>query len=384
MTPNAWQWNITVDQLLRPNTTFELGYVGNTGVHLTSMSDFNAVPQQNWLQSAFQSGAAPERLSSSLQLRYDRRLCSSRRARIHYNSLQALFRSQMGRSTFQAAYTWSHSLGNVELDNSSGSFNQQATTSQSQPGLDKGNTNINRPNIFVANEVFFLPKFDNYNQLVQQSVGGWELNSIFTAAHGSSLSIFSNGASGACTNLDSSGNCITGYSSSLSSLIGTGYSGNNRPLATSTSCNAGEHENQILNSAAFTLVGYALGTTPSNLARRGACFGAPTTNLDAQLAKNWQIHERYGIKFAMDFFDVLNHPNFNTSGLEAAGYTSPSPLYCGGATAPKPGGGATGLPCSPTNNIVTSQGTVTGFGSVQALQPGKSNRELQYSLRFQF
>ena len=382
VTPNAWQWNITVEQQLRPNTTFEMGYVGNTGVHLTSMSDFNAVPQQNWRQSAFQSGAAQNAYRPAFN--FNTIGGFARGGHASYQSLQTLFRSQMGRSTFQAAYTWSHSIGNVELDNSSGSFNQQATTWAGDPGLDKGNTNINRPNIFVANEVFFLPKFDKYNQLVQQSIGGWELNSIFTAAHGSSLSIFSNGASGACTNLDSSGNCISGYSSSLSSLIGTGYSGNNRPLATNTSCNAGEHENQILNSAAFTLVGYALGTIPSNLARRGACYGAPTTNLDAQLAKNWQIHERYGIKFAMDFFDLLNHPNFNTASLEAAGYTSPSPLYCGGATAPKPGGGPTGLPCSPTNNIVTSQGTVTGFGSVQALQPGKSNRELQYSLRFQF
>ena len=51
-----------------------------------------------------------------------------------------------------------HSIGNVELDNSSGSVNQEAITDQVNPGLDKGNTNINRPNIFVANEVYFLPK----------------------------------------------------------------------------------------------------------------------------------------------------------------------------------------------------------------------------------
>ena len=63
-----------------------------------------------------------------------------------YNSLQVLFRAQTGGfSTFQAAYTWSHSLGNVELDNSSGSVNQQAITDQANPALDKGNTNINRP-----------------------------------------------------------------------------------------------------------------------------------------------------------------------------------------------------------------------------------------------
>ncbi len=111
-----------------------------------------------------------------------------------YNSLQVLFRAQTGTySTFQAAYTWSHSLGNVELNNSSGSINQQAITDQTHPGLDKGNTNINRPNIFTANEVFFLPKFEGQNKLVQNTAGGWEFNSIFTMAEGSSFSVFSNG-----------------------------------------------------------------------------------------------------------------------------------------------------------------------------------------------
>jgi hypothetical protein len=75
----------------------------------------------------------------------------------------------------------------------------------------------------------------------------------------------------------------------------------------------------------------------------------------------------------MDFFDILNHPNFNSSGLEGTGY-SPANVTCGDGT----------IACSPTNNVITSQSAVTGFGSVQALQVGRSNRELQYSLKFSF
>jgi hypothetical protein len=384
ITPNSWQWNATLEQQLRRNTTFELGYVGNTGVHLSSMYDANPVPQKNWLQSAF----AP---NSTVQNTY--RPATNfgqvggfaRYGHATYHSLQALFRSQIGRSTFNAAYTWSHSIGNVDLDNSSGSFNQEATLAYQYPGLDKHNTNINRPNIFVANEVFFLPTFAKYNQFVRQSVGGWELNSIFTAAHGSSLTIYGGLAGGGCTNLDINNNCISGYASTLSSLIGTGYNGNNLPLSTGINCNAGQHENQIVNPNAFTFIGYTIGSIPSNISRRGTCFGAPTTDLDAQLAKNWQIKEKYRIKFQFDFFDLLNHPNFNTSSLEAATYTASGPAYCGGARPATPGGGPSGLPCSPTNNVITSipAGATVG-GSVQALQPGKANRELQYALHFDF
>jgi hypothetical protein len=160
-------------------------------------------------------------------------------------------------------------------------------------------------------------------------------------------------------------------------------------------CNTGRHGPDLLNYSHFTLIGYALGTFPSNLASRGTCSGAPNTNFDAQFAKNWQIKERYRIKFSMDFFNLFNHPNFNSSNLEGTGFTSTSPLLCGGAQQPVPGGGPTGLPCSPTNNIVTGAAsgsasspssvinTPSGFGRAGA-ENLNAGRTLQYTLRFSF
>jgi hypothetical protein len=356
VTPNAWQWNMTVEQQLAKNTTLEVGYVGNTGVHLTSMYDLNAVPQGNWAQSVFMTG---NQASLRPAFNFGEIGGFARGGHASYHSLQTMFRSQLGQSTFQAAYTWSHSIGDVEEDNSSNTFNQQAITAEGQPQLDKGSTNINRPNILVMNDVYYLPKLEKQNKIVQNTVGGWEVNNIFTAAHGSSLSVFANG---------------TYNGGAVSSLIGTGYNGNNRPLVVAgTSCNEGQKGEQILNPNHFTLVGYTLGTIPSNIESRGSCFGAPTTDLDSQLAKNWYVKERYRIKFAMDFFDLLNHPNFNSSGLEGTGY-APSTLTCGAAA------------CGPTNpnRVVSAQSAVSGFGNVQALQVGRSNRELQYSLKFSF
>ena len=79
-----------------------------------------------------------------------------------------------------------------------------------------------------------------------------------------------------------------------------------------------------MNWTHFSLIGYAIGTFPKNIAPRGACFGAPNTNVDGQLAKNWMIKEKLRVKFAMDFFDLFNHPNFNSANLESAGFTSSS------------------------------------------------------------
>jgi len=359
--PNAWQWNLSIEQQVARNTTLQIGYVGNTGEHLTSMRDANALTSANWLAGSFVGGGAQNALRPANNFGMIGGF--ARGGHASYHSLQALFRAQTGSfSTFQAAYTWSHSIGNVELDNSSGGVNQEAITDQDDPGLDKGNTNINRPNIFVANEVFFLPKFANHNQLIQNTAGGWEVNSIVAAAHGSSLSVFSAGAIGQCTNQYYNSlnpndplnfTCIAGYASTLNMLVGTGYDANQRPLATSVGCNSGRSGPDLINYGHFSLSGYEIGTFPKNLAGRGSCYGAPNTNVDAQLAKNWMVKEKLRIKFSMDFYDLFNHPNFNSSNLEGSGYTSSSPLLCGGANSPVPGMGPSGMPCSATNNIVT-------------------------------
>ncbi|MGC1423276.1 MAG: carboxypeptidase regulatory-like domain-containing protein [Terracidiphilus sp.] len=365
--PNAWQWNLSLEQAVARNTTFQIGYVGNTGLHLTSMRDANAITNNNWLAGAFTGGAAQNALRPANNFGMIGGF--ARGGHASYNSLQVLFRAQTGSfSTFQAAYTWSHSIGNVELDNSSGGVNQEAITDQYNPGLDKGNTNINRPNIFVANEVLFLPKFAAYNRFIQATAGGWEANSIFTMAEGSSFTVFSSGASAATVN---------GVTGTLNSLVGTGYTNNQRPLQTNVSCSAGKNGPNLLNWSHFTLIGYTIGTFPGNLASRGTCFGAPNTNVDAQLAKNWMIKETLRVKFSMDFFDLFNHPNFNSSNLEGTGFTASGGVYCGGATA------TSGSVCSPTNNVITSANTPTGFGQAGS-QNLNQGRTLQYSLKVTF
>jgi len=385
--PNSWQWNVSVERELARNTALELGYVGNTGIHLTSMQDANPVPQSDWALSAMgANGNTGLRNATNFGQIGE----FARRGHASYHSLQALFRTRTSNnSSFQAAYTYSHSVGDVELDNSSGGINQEATTDQTRPFLDKGNTNINRPHIFVANEVFFLPKLINKGAFIQNTVGGWELNSIITVETGASLSVFSSGAAGASINyVDAKTGLPVAVSSHLNSLIGTGFNSNNRPLATGISCNSGTGGNQVLNSAAFTLVGYHLGTADPAMAARGSCYGPATRTFDFQLVKNWYVKERLRIKFSVDLFNIFNHPNFSTNGL-ANGYT-PGGLHCNDAVGPcglsVTNTAANGVVATPdlTNNVVTSQAGVGNFGQTFGNIAGHESREIQYGLKFTF
>ncbi|MGA3081588.1 MAG: TonB-dependent receptor [Terracidiphilus sp.] len=390
VTPASWQWNMTIEQEIAKNTTLEASYVGNEGQHLTSMLAFNPIPQSAWATAVFDPngtgtpGAGTLNLCNQTLVPDMRPACNfsgingfARRGHGSYNALQVLFRSQAGPSTFQAAYTWSHSIADVEMDNSSGSANQETQTvdtvgSQTlnvpdASSLDKGSTNINRPNIFVMNEVYYLPKLAGTNWFLQGAFGGWQLNSIFQAAHGNSLSVFTNAG------FNPAGNTV-------SQLIGTGYNGNNRPLEIAAgACSKDDVDNQVLNPSGFTLVGYTLGTIMPGTERRGSCWGSNTIDLDGQIAKNWEVKEKLRIKFSADFFDLLNRSNFSSSALEGAGW-NPTTIYCGTTT----------TLCGGTNPNMTvaamggAPTQATGWGQTAAFQPGKGFREVQYGLKLSF
>ena len=393
VTPNSWQWNLTAEQQLNRNQTLQVGYVGNAGIHLTSWRDENPVSPANFINEAFLSNTVDQQTLRQAQ-NFGTIQDVRRTGHATYHSLQTLYRLQTGQSsTFQVAYTWSHSIADVQLNNSSGSIGNEAVSVQSDPGLDKGASEINRPNILVANEVYYLPKLQGHSGLVQGVLGAWEFNSIVQAASGSNTTVYATGISDANVT-GGPGSCLDSLAANnkqecqLSSLWGTGYVNPERPLVVpGASCNVATTtpytRNQVFNANAFTFVGYKIGdpTHEPGLESRGSCSNPKSFNVNAQLAKNWSIKGRYNIKFSMDAFNLFNRVNLSSISGPSV---SDSGLDCGGA------------PCTPKNNVVTGQVGVTenlsagnpnvGFGQASAgnLIPGQGSRLFQYTLRFEF
>jgi len=328
-----------------------------------------------------------------------------------YHALQVQFRSKLSNFyNIQAAYTWSHTIANIEEDAANGGGSQGSFTDIQNINGDRGNATVNRPHIFVFNEVFFLPKLAHQNAFVRESVGGWELNTIFTAESGNSITVYQTGASAAGNNstlhiqldpgasplncTDSSGNK---FPCGISALSGTGYTNNQRPNAVKgTECNSGVSGNQIFNPNAFTLIGLQIGSVGN--APRGACHGPHYVNGDIGVYKNWKIKERYGLRFSVDFFNAFNHSNFDATYIQGTGSNNGSgtwaaaggAVYCGPSTQVMVGGTPWTQyePCGTSNRVVsayangtTSNGANPGFGSTIVTKP---NRELQYGLKFTF
>jgi hypothetical protein len=384
--PNSWQWNFSVQRELRRDTTLEIAYVGNRGLHLTSDRDANGIPlnaQERTLE-AFQGTAVCVAAGASCQGAVSRPAANfggidqfGHGGSSSYHALQVSATSRLGnRSQIQAAYTWSHTISNIDSGDSSGSgFGNHSQTDAYNINADRGNSTINRPQMFVANAIFYLPKFAGSSPVEREALGGWEFATIFQALSGNSLSNFYNATlqdQNFCNFPGAPANCASTFSNNVSDAYGTGNGAGNintgRFMTTGTACNAGEKGDQIWNPAAFTLVGYTIGTIGNS--PRGYCHGPKQVNLDMSVYKTWKVGERLSLQFRFDAFNSLNHPQFASTGINGGGVTGVS---CG-TTA-----------CSPTNNIVTSTtgGLASNFGQATAILPGK-NRQLQYGLKFIF
>ncbi len=395
--PDTWQWNVAVEQELARNTTVQVGYVGNAGIHQTSTYDINQVPESSFGLGAFLPGSPTNGAPSVNVLRPAGNFGAinyfSRDGHASYNALQVMFRSKLRNfSTIQAAYTWSHTIANIEEDAANGGASQGSFTDIQNINLDRGNATINRPNMFVMNEVFFLPKLQHQNSILRQVAGGWEFNTIFTAENGNSQTVYQSGLAAATALLDPTApvnDCTynaTSFPCVLGSLSGTGYNNNQRPnRVPGVSCNSNQHGIQRDNPAAFTLIGFAIGTIGNS--SRGVCEGPHYVNADLGLYKNWHVKENLNIRFSMDFFNAFNHTNFDANGIQGIGnqsgfFYNGGGVYCGTAN-------ASGLyqPCSPTNNVISAYGSNTNggangvFGQANAI---KDARILQYGLKITF
>ncbi|HEY7095495.1 MAG TPA: TonB-dependent receptor [Terriglobales bacterium] len=367
--PNSWQWNVTVERALARETSLQIGYVGNRAIHQLTTSDINGVAPDQWVNCSFLSNC------NSLRPYPNDGFLTwwAHYGDASYNALQTLFKSRIKGVQINATYTYSHSIGNVPLDESNGTANYQTLTWAANPSLDRGNTQINRPHIFVANFLVPLPELKGQNAWVRGVAGGWQLGAITTAESGPSTTVFSPGLTEDTSTLVGGPGTALG----LNSLYGTGNQGppwapgsNRRPSITGIDCDSGADGPNIYNPGAFTVVGQRIGTLGNE--PTGFCHGPKFVNTDFTLQKNWKIGERMGLQFRMETFNLFNHPNFapNANG-------SPIGLVnCGTAV------GGLYQPCSPTNNMITKMqagGTLAANAIV-----ANNDREIQFGLRFTF
>jgi hypothetical protein len=284
--PESWQWNVSISREVMKNTVAEASYIGNHGLHLwrRGVSYNDVVPSARLAVAESNSDAAivnANRIHPGLGPLTG----SESSGDSHYHALQVwVNRRFTDRLSFQLSYTWSHTITNVPL----ASF----TTNTSDPfnyDLDRGNADLDRRQMFVANAVYVLPSFKQWGQgfgsVARQVLGDWQLNTIVSFLDGTPAEITDSvNTGGVAVSTNPRPNLVPGVPIYL-------HTGD--PL-------------QYLNPAAFSLPAFG---KFGNLGR-GTINLPGIKNVDFSINKNWKLFEHYGIQFRAEMFNVFNHANF--------------------------------------------------------------------------
>jgi hypothetical protein len=274
----AMNWNLTVERQLATDVLLRVGYVASKGTHLSYNTDVNApLPSATATEDNEQDRRPYQQFEQITQDASD--------GNSSYNSLQVQVDKRFSHGvTVSANYTWARSIDEVSYQtdlcgvNVIDPYNVRAY---------RGVSDFNVPHRFVLNYLWQLP---SPKQGVKKAVlGGWESSAILTVQSGFPLNITSGGD----------------YSYSLPEV------GNDQAQLVSTPQYTSGSDSQRL-AQWFTTASF---TTPQSNSfgnvGRNTLIGPGTFNIDFAAHKVFFFGERFKFQYRAEFFNLLNHPQFN-------------------------------------------------------------------------
>jgi hypothetical protein len=258
----------------------------------------------------------------------------------NYNSLQVTVRKSLAHGlTLQGSYTWSKSLSDVLVD--SANSNNAGDRAQQY-----GPTYFNRPQRFIINYSWQIPT-GRLGGVAHSVLGGWNLSGVTTIQNGVPFTFVDGGAG---TAYGTNGQGTTSGFGRAQLCPGMTYA--NIPTPGGIEARLGGYSGGpgYFNSSAFcpapaimpdgvTVTSQTACPTCATLFGNsgvGILLGPGQFNFDTTLSKQFRVSETTNLQFRAEFFNLLNHPQFNglSPGSGTGGTTSflPQPLNPGSST----------------------------------------------------
>jgi Carboxypeptidase regulatory-like domain len=345
-TPYVANWNFNIQQALTPSTLLQVAYVANKGIKLYSNRDIN---QPNSAQSAAcilnVDGLGPidaysnvdylpcEQVSRPFFPVYPSLqsiVILGNDSTSSYNSLQVTLTKRYTHGLYLlAGYTWAHAIDTATSNLASvpqNSYDYRA---------DRGNGDYDIRHRFTLSLTYDIPSFRAPWQLGK----GWQITSIVTLEGGEPFTLsdatndvsatgeFSDrwnitgpgsdihwtqtGAGNPCNTQTQL--CFIDPSTFTLDPTGTHVIGGGDPRCISAAGNQAAVD-QLANVGCY-IEGRAILTPPAlgtfGDLGRNAFRGPGLRDWDASLSKLWKFNERVSLQLRGEFFNLLNHPNFD-------------------------------------------------------------------------
>ena len=194
-TQRSYQWNVSVGEELWKGAAIEGQYVGSHSLDL-DISQYDNEPNELAPGGVF---SQPTKASvNSAQGSCGQANCLVRPNQLfgsirdlrnvaysHYNGLNVILRQRLSNGfSGQFSYTWSHDLDIASDSNGGGT----ATDPYDIP-YDYGNSNWDIRHRFVGVLTYNLPALKGTSSLVQEAIGGWQLNDVLNLQTGEPFNV---------------------------------------------------------------------------------------------------------------------------------------------------------------------------------------------------
>ena len=355
--PYTTNWTFDLQYQLSNSWLFSAGYVGNHGEHEILPIPFNQpliATAQNPVngQTTSYGGVTPLYLNSEPYdpapeyagnapgrvpyIGYDMNsVLYTAEGISNYNALQLQARKRLSNGLqLTGSYTWSHAL-----DEQSGLGLFFTGNNPLAPRSNYASADFDQTHVFLINISYSIPKL-TANKSVGYFVNGWTIGSQIVAQSGQPYSVY-----------DFSGSVASLYYGSSDYITNPivpllpGITNAQAQLQGTTGVNPGK---PVLNAADFGPEFLAPGQDGVPACDSSGCdefesaygwtgrntFRAPFQfRVDTTLAKEFQIRERYRLRFNFDAFNLFNHPDFDAPNNDVVFF----PEYAGPPTIPPDG-----------------------------------------------
>jgi hypothetical protein len=280
--PTIYQWNFTVQRELKGGMSLTAAYVGSSSNYLAGSYNWNAAPPGPPATVAARR-PLPQYGAITYQTPY---------AHSSYNGMNVQLERRFSHGLgLSAAYTWAHSIDNVQEQFGGPGGDIQQT---SDFGASRSSSGFDTRQRFVISGVYELPfgkgrALMNRNGFLDLVFGGWQMTSIGSFQTGSPFSIT---VAQALQRLGAD-NLVDWRAD----LVGDPSVPN-------------PNQNLWLNPKAFALPRNAAGVWHYGNSGRNIIIGDGIGNLDCGLMKTFSIRERFRLQFRWEMFNATNSPQY--------------------------------------------------------------------------
>jgi hypothetical protein len=279
--PYVQVWDIGIEQSIGSGWLFSATYIGNKGTHMIVTPEENTAPIPG-------PGNAQARVALPQFSPYE---VTAAWGNSNYNAAQLKIQRRVGHGlSFLSSYTWSKSI-----DYQSAAHGSSVPGEGIQNGLniraDRAVSDYDLPQNFVFSGIYELPfgegkRFSTGNSIFNRYIlTGWKIDGILSLHSGFPFNLF--------VPFD---NANTLGSNERPSLVGQlNPSGFQQTLS------------QWFNTSAVATIPYTFGSLGRNVLRQDSF-----KNIDFSFSKDSRVREKQHIEFRGEFFNLFNHPNFNS------------------------------------------------------------------------